>query len=243
MDSTKETNSPVDENSSTTESTTKPQSRSFIRKVSSLPKRMINKSRDTESHIFTLRLISIGLGSALLLSIYSNSQAPKQLTIRIPPDLSNGAVLSPFDFPKPSILSDTSYLWNAINTWKESGEIDTEKNLFRWQHFMSPEFQQQLRDEYALRERKNRGSLNRTRRVWAVPRSLHDYEQRVIKTGPSTWTVYLDMEIEEMYLGQVVKDTVFRYPLLVERYEANIEMNPLAIRIVGYAEKPYRVEE
>ncbi|EMY6611311.1 MULTISPECIES: PFL_4703 family integrating conjugative element protein [Vibrio] len=206
-----------------------------------LPKRMVARFKEHDSHIATLRSIIFGLSIALGMSIYSNSQAPKQLRIRIPPDITNGAVLSPNDFPKASILSDVAYLWTAMNTWEKNGVEDTKDNLHRWQYFFSPDFLAQLAEEY--RELKFGGFLKRKKRSWYVGKMLSEFDERVVKTSNQTWTVYIDMATEETYLGKVVKETVIRYPLLVERFDSNIEYNPLGIRIVGYAQEPYRIEK
>ncbi|MDN2483941.1 PFL_4703 family integrating conjugative element protein [Vibrio agarivorans] len=209
------------------------------KRVGKLPKNMVSRFKEHDSHVFTLRIIIGGLLIALVMSLHALSQAPKQLRIRIPPDISNGAVINPNGFPKASVLSDVSYLWTAMNTWQTDGTKDTEQNLFRWQHFYSPEFLEQLREEY--KRAGARGELNRKKRSWLAPASLMEFNDRVIETTSGSWIVYIDMKTEEDYMNRTVKSTTIRYPLLVERYDANIEMNPLGLRIVGYADRPQRI--
>lgn len=200
-----------------------------------LPKKLISTLQENSAHIISLRVTIVLLTSALMFSLYALYKAPKELIVRIPPDLSNGAVMNAGDYPKSRVLVDTAYLWIEINTWLQNGQRDAFENLDLWQHYLGHRFANDLRSQY--NQLHGRGELlNRKRRVTLMPGTLSDAESRVIvKSRNQAWVVMLDVIVEDFYLGEPIQNVTVRFPLEVEVVETNVNQNPLGIKIIGMA--------
>src|SRR4051812_22872041 len=59
-----------------------------------------------------------------LLLLIGWMREPADLTIHIPPDISNGATLKVGEIPKPVIYSFAYEVWQEINYWPNDGMID-----------------------------------------------------------------------------------------------------------------------
>ncbi|EGR4213400.1 DUF2895 family protein [Vibrio metoecus] len=210
-----------------------------------LPKKLVSTIEEYDSHILTLRTTIIILAISLLSSLYALYKAPSEIIVRIPPDLSNGAVMRIGDVPKASILTYTAYLWIEINTWLKDGQKEAFENLDLWQFYISDKFKRELTAQY--NKLNSNGELNLKnikRRVTLSPGTLSDWETRVIvRVKNRSWIVMLDVIVEDYYLGEKIQDVVVRYPLEVEIVEANSSQNPLGIQIIGLAEQAMIVKE
>ncbi|MGR5296817.1 DUF2895 family protein [Vibrio mediterranei] len=207
-----------------------------------LPKKMVQRLQEHTSHVISLRIMIGILTMALMMSLYLASKIPDRLTIYIPPDLSNGAVIQANDVPKASILTNTTYLWVELNTWLRNGKEDAFNNLEAYRYYYSDHFIKQMERQYQTLGAK--GELDRQRRVTLVPGTLSDFERRVIVQNKGlAWVVLLDVVIEDFFLGEKVQHVRVRYSLLVERIETNYDQNPLGLMIVGLAEQPKVIQE
>lgn len=206
-----------------------------------LPKKLVALLDENSAHLTSLRATIVLLFLALVMALYALSQAPKEILIRIPPDLSNGAVMRVGDVPKSRVLTDTAYLWIEVNTWLKDGQVDAFENLEIYQHYLGDRFKRELAAQY--NKLNASGELNRKRRITLQPGTILDYDNRVIvKVKNKAWIVLIDIIVEEFYMGEPVQNVTVRYPLEVEAVETNANQNPLGIKIIGLADQAMIVE-
>lgn len=203
----------------------------------SLPKKLVGTLAEQNNHIISLRITFVLQTLVIFGLIAALYKAPDKITVHVPPDLSNGAVMQIGDVPNASILSTVSYLWIEVNSWIKNGEKDAFEQLDLYRDYFSPDFREQLIKSY--RGLKARGELERVRKVTLVPGMIHEVEKRVFEEVKNkAWIVYLDIVVEDYYLGELVQHVRARYPLKVERVETNFDRNPLGLIITGFDRKP-----
>lgn len=207
-----------------------------------LPERMVHTLKEHTAHIRTLRATIVILSIGLILSLGALFKALDDITIYIPPDLSDGAVIKRGDVPKGSVLSNTAFLWIEFSTWMDNGETDAFKNLNAYQNYFGANFRQSMKDQY--NDIYKKGDLNRIRRVTLVPGTINEAEKRVLtKVRGQAWVVLLDVVVEDFYLGQPMQKIQVRYPLMVERVETNVTLNPIGMMITGLNGSPKVIKE
>ncbi|MGR5347500.1 PFL_4703 family integrating conjugative element protein [Vibrio mediterranei] len=206
-----------------------------------MPKNMVGLVQELQSHIRTLRLVLVMMLCGLLFSIHGNVTSIDKLTVHIPPDLTNGAVMKVGEIPRASVFVNTSYLWIEFNSWMNNGTKDAYANLNAYQEYFSPQFISIMRAEY---DRKiTSRALERQRRLTLIPGTSSEAVKRVQPISNQSWVVYLDVVDEEFYMGERVKNSKIRYALLVEKTETTVDRNPLGLRIVGFKEEPRLLQE
>nr|WP_277432199.1 TIGR03746 family integrating conjugative element protein [Vibrio sp. 1180_3] len=198
--------------------------------------------QEHSNHIVSLRITILMLSVALCLSLYALIKAPDKITVYIPPNTANGAIMNIGDIPKSRILSDTSYLWIELNTWIKDGKKDAIANLDAYRYYFSDRFREQLEVQYKDMDLK--GELDRRRRITLVPGTMFNFDKRVIEQSKNqSWIVLIDVVIEDFFLGERVQNVKVRYPLKVERIETNYDQNPLGIIITGFEGHPKEITE
>jgi integrating conjugative element protein (TIGR03746 family) len=173
---------------------------------------------------------------------YGWSQAPKQLTVHVPPDLRAGVTLAAGEVPPPSVYAFAFYIFQQLNRWPDDGAKDYGSAIFRIAPYLTPRYRADLLAE--LEDKGRRGELAyRDRGVQEIPG--HGYqEHRVDPLGNGSWIVWLDLELLESVKGMTVKRTLIRYPLRVVRYAVDLDANPWGLALDGYgAEGPRRLTE
>lgn len=207
-----------------------------------LPKKLVGTLAEQQNHIVSLRITSLLQFAIILGLLIALWKTQDEITVYIPPDLSNGVVMNLGDVPKATVLSTVSYLWIEVNSWVKNGEKDAFSNLEAYQDYFSPDFREKLERSY--RSLKAKGELDRIRKVTLVPGMIHDVESRVfVKVKNRAWIVYLDIIVEDYYLGELVQHVTARYPLMVERVETNYDKNPLGLKITGFDKSPTIIRE
>ena len=53
--------------------------------------------------------------------------APRDLTIHVPPDLRTGSVRRWWDVPPESVYAFTFYVWQQLHRWPTNGEEEAQK--------------------------------------------------------------------------------------------------------------------
>jgi integrating conjugative element protein (TIGR03746 family) len=198
---------------------------------------------DNKEAIIKLQWVFVAiLAIALLLAIRGLQNAPRDLTLHIPPDLRSGAKLRAGEVPPPNVYAFAHYIWQQVNHWGRDGDKDYGAAIFRMQAYITPSCREWL--ERDLATKANNGELSlRTRALQEIPG--HEYEEsRVKPLSDSAWRVEVDYEIKETVRGMPVKETGVRYPLRVVRFDANREKNPfgLAVDCFNDTEQPSKLD-
>ena len=172
-----------------------------------------NKLSALESHIFTLRLIIVGLLAVLFVTVPLIIIKPEELTINVPPDLSIGATITPGKIYKSNVYQAGYYFFSVINNWKLSGAKEYEQLINSYQCYVTPKMFQYLKKHYqaklAARE------LDRKRYINVI--NQYSPNDNVKAITQDSWVVFLDVQISEYTFNTLIKDVKARYPLTVVR--------------------------
>ena len=197
---------------------------------------------NARAHIVSLWLVIILLAIALAYAFRGWANAPSDITLHIPPDLSAGSTVRVGEVPKPNVYGFGYYMWQQLNRWPRDGAEDFPAKLYRFAAYVTPAFRAEL-----LRDMDRRGRMGeltgRVRALYEAPGAQYE-DSRVETVGPNAWTVTIEAVIEETVAGLPVKHTRIRYPLRVVRYDVDRELNPWGMAIDGFAAPgPSRVED
>jgi integrating conjugative element protein (TIGR03746 family) len=187
-----------------------------------------------------IRTLRGGIGLLFVLCIVLAAgwmTAPSHLRIYIPPDISNGATLKINEVPNPLIYSFAYELWQEINYWPEDGSQDYGKNLKVYAAYLTPDFQQALRQE--LIDLKAAGQLQRQRFIQGISGAAYNPEN-VKKISADTWEVDINVRLMEFKNNQPVKDIEVLYPLKITRHEVSHQDNPYGLALAGFMSAPIR---
>lgn len=192
------------------------------------------------AHVRSLWIV-IGLLSLTIGGLaWGWAMAPSKLTVHIPPDLRQGAVMGVTDIHPANVYGFAVYLFQQLNRWPENGAVDYGAAIVRLSPYLTPRYREQLLADLA--RKGERGELvNRTRSVEAEPQSP---EQAVRALGYGTWQVTLDEHLTETVRGMTVKVARIRYPLRIVRLNVDAELNPWGLALDGFDEPgPERLDD
>jgi integrating conjugative element protein (TIGR03746 family) len=191
----------------------------------------------------TIKLMGIGLVTMALLlalTVAGWMRAPSQITLHIPPDLSDGAIQGVGDIPKANLYSFVFYIFQQMNRWPTNGREDYFDRIHNFQHYLTPAcFEERLAD-YEIRNGNNE-LAGRVRAVWEIPGRGFS-TGRVRSTSPRSWVVGLDLHVQETLRGEKVKDRLIHYPINVVTYNVDPELNPWGLALDCYASSPRVIE-
>jgi len=197
---------------------------------------------NVRAHLRSLWMV-IALQLLVILALwYGWSQAPRHLTIHVPPDIRSGAVLAVDDVPPSNVYAFALYIFQQLNRWPENGARDYGKAIFRISPYLTPRYRADVIADMELKGRQGELAY-RVRGVQVVPG--HGYEERRVDVmGQGTWVVWLDLDLFESVKGMTVKKTAIRYPLRVVLHAVDPETNPWGLALDGYgADGPRRLKE
>jgi integrating conjugative element protein (TIGR03746 family) len=195
---------------------------------------------NVRAHLRTLWAV-IGLEALIIAALwYGWSEAPKELTVHVPPDLRSGATLAVNEVPPANVYAFGFYLFQQLNRWPEDGARDYGRAIFRISPYLTPKYRAELIADLDLKGRKGELAY-RVRGVQGIPG--HGFaERRVDMLGNGVWVVWLDLDLFESVKGMTVKHTAIRYPLRVVRHAVDLEANPWGLALDGFAgEGPRRL--
>lgn len=197
---------------------------------------------NVRAHLRSLWVV-IGLQFLVIAALWFGwSEAPKELTVHVPPDLRSGATLAVGEIPAANVYAFAFYIFQQLNRWPDNGAQDYGKAIFRIASYLTPRYRADLMSDLDLKGRQ--GELaHRVRGVQEV--AGHGYEERRVDVlAPGVWVVWLDLDLFESVKGMTVKRTAIRYPLRVVRLAVDPEANPWGLALDGFApEGPRRLTE
>lgn len=192
-----------------------------------------------DAHIATLRMVILLMGGVLAWAMYGWQSAPDRIRVDIPPDLRTGSSKMIGEREVTTVYSYAHYMWQQINNWPASGQVNYQDNIDRFSCFITPEFKQTLQRDYD--EKAARQELRRTRGMSAMyGRGFSP--KRVFVESRDSWVVYLDTQIKETFDGQTIKDIFVRYPLRIVEADVDPECNPWGLQISSLYDDPKRLE-
>jgi len=127
---------------------------------------------NVRAHVRSLWIV-IALQSLIIAGLWIGwSQAPKQLTLHIPPDLRSGAVLKVNEVPPANVYAFAFYIFQQLNRWPDDGAHDYGKAIFRVAPYLTEPYRAEL--IAGLDTKAHQGELAaRVRGVQEIPSSDH----------------------------------------------------------------------
>jgi integrating conjugative element protein (TIGR03746 family) len=166
-------------------------------------------------------------------------RSPSDITVHIPPDITNGATFKVNAIPNSFLHSFAYEIWQGVNYWPEDGAQDYSKNLHTYAAYLTPKFQNVLLEEYA--DLKKAGQVQRQRSLQGIAASTFE-SSTVKKLSENSWEVDLKVRLVEYRNNQIVKDIEMQYPLKVIRWDVSSEKNPYGLAIDGFISPPVRLK-
>ena len=164
---------------------------------------------------------------------YGWAQAPRHLTVHVPPDLRSGAVQAAGEVPPANVYAFAYYIFQQLNRWAQDGAEDYGQAIFRVSPYLSARYRAKLLVDLEMKGRQGELAY-RVRGVQEVPG--HGYsEARVDVLAQDAWVVWLDLELFESVKGMTVKRTHIRYPIRIVRLAIDPETNPWGLALDGFA--------
>ncbi len=204
--------------------------------------RIRNEVAHLQAHIKTLRL---GAGVLSVLALVMGLgwwNAPRDLTIHVPPDLRTGSTRKWWDVPPESVYTFTLYVWQQLQRWPTNGDEDYPRNIQALSNYVTPACQEFLQQDYDLRHKE--GELRkRGRGIYEIPGRGYgdDPALRVRAVSTRDWIVTLDVIADEYYASEQVKRAFIRYSLKVARIDIDPQRNPFGLVIDCYDNPPLRI--
>ncbi len=165
--------------------------------------------------------------------------APDRMRVYLPPDLTQGATISPHHVPKATVYAFAFQIFTAINSWDGDGTQAYGANIRHYHHYLSGSFYHTLQQDNLARQ--TNGELSRQRIMSAV--SGMGYQPTdVTVLGNGAWKVMLHLQIVETLDGAVIKRVIMSYPLLINHVNTSIQVNPWGLVIGGFSASPYRIK-
>ncbi len=188
---------------------------------------------NVRAHVLSLWVV-IAMQALIISGLWLGwSQAPKYLTVHIPPDLRSGAVLMVDEVPPSNVYAFAFYIFQQLNRWPSDGAHDYGQAIFRVSPYLTEKYRAELLA--GLDAKAHQGELAaRVRGVQEIPG--HGYEERRVDVlADNVWVVWLDLDLAESVKGMPVKRKAIRYPLRVVRNAVDPETNPWGLALDGFA--------
>jgi integrating conjugative element protein (TIGR03746 family) len=204
--------------------------------------RFQNEVVNLQAHVRTLRFASIALLLLALLLALGWWNAPRELTIHVPPDLRTGSVRKWWDVPPESVYAFAFYVWQQLHRWPTNGEEDYTRNIHALSSYLTPACKTFLERDFATR--RDAGELRqRVRGIYEIPGRGYGEAPavRVQTVSNRDWIVTLDVTADEYYGAEQVKRALIRYSLKIVRFDVDPQRNPFGLAIDCYNVPPQRI--
>ena len=130
---------------------------------------------NVRAHLRSLWAV-IGLQALVIFALWFGwSQAPKTLTVHVPPDLRSGAVLAVDQVPPANVYAFAFYIFQQLNRWPEDGARDYGRAIFSVSPYLTPKYRTDLIADMELKGRQGELAY-RVRGMQEIPG--HGYEER-----------------------------------------------------------------
>lgn len=181
------------------------------------------------------------------LSTFLAWKVPKSISVHLLPSVTAGSTVQADSGETPvppyNVYSFAYYIWQQINRWNTDGATDYGQQIFRMQNYITPQCVAQLTGDLQARQKASELRY-RTRLVSEVPGFGYASNRVLATSGSGAWTVFLDMQVQETFRGEPVKDVYIRYPLRVVRFDVDRERNPWQLALDCYGtNRPARLDE
>ncbi len=196
------------------------------------------KHKDRQLTVAKISIICITvLCFGLLFVIYT---FPSTLKILLPPDLRAGSQRPWWEVPTSTVYAFAYQTFQQLNRWTLDGTHDYEKNITALKPFLTPSCEAFLLKDYEDRQRHSE-LRDRVRGVYEIPGRGFS-EERVIIHNQDSWTVNLDLSVDEYYKDEPVKRVLTRFPINIVRMDMDSQRNPWGLGFNCYTSIPLRLE-
>ena len=153
--------------------------------------------------------------------------SPNRLMIYSPPTQQAASLRPWWEIPKPNVYAFAYQTFQQLNRWMENGEEEYKANIEKNKAFLTPSCQEFLKKDYY--DRLSNGELReRARGVYEiVGRGFKD--SSVIVHSPDSWTVNLDLSVDEYFKDEPVKRVLTRFPVNIVRMETDLQSMGIGI--------------
>ncbi|EBY5131480.1 TIGR03746 family integrating conjugative element protein [Salmonella enterica subsp. enterica serovar Brazzaville] len=192
-----------------------------------------------DAHIRTLHIALVALfllASGMGFGWYN---APRQLTVYLPPDLRAASQRPWWEVPPATVYAFAFSVFQQINRWPTNGEADYPRNISALRAYLTPGCYSQIDREF--HQRQQNGELrDRVRGVYEIPgRGFSDKQVQILDRD--NWIVTLDLTVDEYFHSEPVKRAMVRYPIKVLRYNIDQQKNPWGLALDCFSSPPQKL--
>ena len=198
--------------------------------------RYLHADSNLHSHIKSLRLVSGILAVSLMISLFGWHYATRVQRVSLPPDLRYGSQILLNRIHPWEVYNFAGYIWQQLNRCPVDCFNDYSKNLDRLSAFLTPAFKAWLKHDS---EKRSTEYLGRTRYV--LPLLESDFNYSVTQEESDSWTVVMEVELNEDIGGVPVKNVQIRYYLRVISRHVDPEFNPWGLLLDTMPRMPERI--
>jgi integrating conjugative element protein (TIGR03746 family) len=204
----------------------------------------LSAQRRANGHLRTALYIVAAMG---LFGTWYAGQVPKNIDVHLLPAVSTPSNVKVNGgesvVPSPNVYAFGYYVWQQVNRWATDGATDYGHQIFRVQNYVTPRCINQLTSD--MQTRQKAGELRqRTRQMSEIPGLGYQANRVVADDSGMGWTVFLDLQVQETYRGQAVKDVFIRYPIRIVRFDVDRQRNPWQMALDCYgSQRPARLDE
>ncbi|MGR3807772.1 PFL_4703 family integrating conjugative element protein [Pasteurella testudinis] len=202
--------------------------------------RLKGEVNEKNKHIVTARVAIGTLCLICLCLIYVIFTSPNRLTVYIPPEMRAGSQRPWWEIPQSTVYAFAYQTFQQLNRWMVNGETDYDKNITALKPFLTPGCQRYLEQDYL--DRRRHGELrDRVRGVYEIIGRGYSVD-KVIVHSQDSWTVNLDLSVDEYFQDEPVKRVLTRFPINIVRMDIDMQKNPWGLGFNCYTSIPLRLE-
>ena len=198
--------------------------------------RYLHADSNLHSHIKSLRLVSGILAVSLMISLFGWHYATRVQRVSLPPDLRYGSQILLNRIHPWEVYNFAGYIWQQLNRCPVDCFNDYPNNLDRLSAFLTPAFKAWLKHDS---EKRSTEYLGRTRYI--LPLIESDFNYSVTQEESDSWTVVMEVELNEDIGGVPVKNVQIRYYLRVVSRHIDPEFNPWGLLLDTMPRMPERI--